>query len=655
METVHGPPAPGRPGIVHGLPGGTGSEQPSNPEQPELQPPPSFQSLEDASTVQECEVAAAPLADHGPPALGCPGIVVGSGMQLQPALEVSDGVQPSLETVLKSIQDLKQEAKAERAELKGELRKMHLEQRHYVERVDTLEHTLTNLQVQHADAAFGIRALRERVEQLEYECAANYGHYTSGDRHLSGNVPNVSLASGDTPRQNQEEDDGCALWMRTPWMSGEPSPLELEHSTSMPKPNPPVTSMPPSWAQMRPSLPDEQRHLQSAAPEVGTVTRQAADQYRVPTVTMDLRSGVDAQVVAFHVPQEMQRQVLQLHGMNEKTETGLLNPTPSQDQAWPSPSRGDPGMRVSAQGVNLSVGTAPQAAGSIMSSGLPAMQYVPPARSDGATFSFQGEPTSPQEALQSYQDAQGRFISRPPAFPGVVSPTLQMLGDGAHGVGSPPGLELEEELSMSELNLLVKFLNSMGDLPRIDIGDAHDRGERLTLWRVAMETQLKTTRRVVVDWWRWCNGQADKCYQLWLRTPILERNQIKKVASPLPRRWEPIEDWFLPKILAVVPAKLKDNVMQEKVYGVDARVVDVIYHLLKLMQPGSMDEQDQLQKSLTSPNPCREPAAALKELRRWFAAMTRAVEIGMVLPGLDHLYRGARSIYVEHSKEMTSA
>ena len=60
---------------------------------------------------------------------------------------------------------------------------------------------------------------------------------------------------------------------------------------------------------------------------------------------------------------------------------------------------------------------------------------------------------------------------------------------------------------------------------------------------------------------------------------------------------------------------------------------------------GRLDEQDHLHKLLTSPNPCREPTAALKELRRWFAAMTRAVEIGMVLPGLDQLYRGARSIY----------
>ena len=160
-----------------------------------------------------------------------------------------------------------------------------------------------------------------------------------------------------------------------------------------------------------------------------------------------------------------------------------------------------------------------------------------------------------------------------------------------------------------------------------------------------METQLKTTRRVVVDWWRWSNSCAERHYKTWLKMPIMERHKLKLTPDTLPRRWESIEDWFLPKIMAIVPTKLKDSVMQERVYGIDARVVDVLYSLLKLLQPGSMDEQDHLQKVMTSPNPCSQPEAALKELRRWFGAMTRAVEIGMTLPGLDQLYRGARSIY----------
>ena len=167
----------------------------------------------------------------------------------------------------------------------------------------------------------------------------------------------------------------------------------------------------------------------------------------------------------------------------------------------------------------------------------------------------------------------------------------------------------------------------------------------MTLWRVAIEMQLKTTRRVVVDWWKWSNSCAERHYKTWLRTPIMERHQLKTAPDTLPRRWESIEDWFLLKILAIVPGKLKDSIMQERVSGVNPRVVNVIFQLMKIMQPGSMDEQDQIQKIPTSPNPCREPAAALKELRRWFAALKRAVDIGMTLPGLDPLYRGARSIY----------
>ena len=58
-----------------------------------------------------------------------------------------------------------------------------------------------------------------------------------------------------------------------------------------------------------------------------------------------------------------------------------------------------------------------------------------------------------------------------------------------------------------------------------------------------------------------------------------------------------------------------------------------------------MEEQDQVYEILTSPNPCRDPTAALKELHRWFSAMARAVDIGMKLPGVEPLYRGARSIY----------
>ena len=73
--------------------------------------------------------------------------------------------------------------------------------------------------------------------------------------------------------------------------------------------------------------------------------------------------------------------------------------------------------------------------------------------------------------------------------------------------------------------------------------------------------------------------------------------------------------------------------------------MDVLFKLMTLMQPKGVEEQDALLKQLTSPNPCRDPAAALRELKRWFTSVKRAVDIGMTLPSLELLYRGARSIY----------
>ena len=82
----------------------------------------------------------------------------------------------------------------------------------------------------------------------------------------------------------------------------------------------------------------------------------------------------------------------------------------------------------------------------------------------------------------------------------------------------------------------------------------------------------------------------------------------------------------------IVPISIKNAVMDEKAYGIDGGVHHVLFHLLKLLQPGC--------------NPCRDPWGALKELRRWFTAMTRSTEIGMSLPGIDLRYRGARSTFI---------
>ena len=70
-----------------------------------------------------------------------------------------------------------------------------------------------------------------------------------------------------------------------------------------------------------------------------------------------------------------------------------------------------------------------------------------------------------------------------------------------------------------------------------------------------------------------------------------------------------------------------------------------MFRLMTLMQPKGVEEQDSITRQLTSPNPCKDPGAALKELKKWFMSIKRAADIGMTMPSLELLYRGARSIY----------
>ena len=93
-----------------------------------------------------------------------------------------------------------------------------------------------------------------------------------------------------------------------------------------------------------------------------------------------------------------------------------------------------------------------------------------------------------------------------------------------------------------------------------------------------MEAQLRTTRPSVVQWWRWCNDLVDEHYRDWIKTPLLERGQIK-VHAVLPIKFQPIEDWLFPRILTLVPSEIKDEVVQERVYGVQAMVVEVLFEL----------------------------------------------------------------------------
>ena len=103
--------------------------------------------------------------------------------------------------------------------------------------------------------------------------------------------------------------------------------------------------------------------------------------------------------------------------------------------------------------------------------------------------------------------------------------------------------KMNEELPIAELNVLLKFLQTLGALPKIELGDASTRGETLAVWRTAVEGQLRTTRQVVMDWWTWSYEKAEKHYGRWMKLPVLQRNFVT-VGENMPRKFQTVEDWF---------------------------------------------------------------------------------------------------------------
>ena len=96
-----------------------------------------------------------------------------------------------------------------------------------------------------------------------------------------------------------------------------------------------------------------------------------------------------------------------------------------------------------------------------------------------------------------------------------------------------------------------------------------------------------------------------------------------------------------------LPERVKAIIRAETISGVKKTTAEMLFLLFKVQQPGTLSEIDSVYRRLRTPSVCKNPASALNELRSWFAALQRAVEMKVALPDVKELWRGATSIY-EH-------
>ena len=486
-------------------------------------------------------------------------------------------------------------------------------------RVDGMERTMTEVQVRSADTAGCTQQILSRLEHLEEQMAewnqASYaggeagqaefdleealGGILEGDRQVEGpgfqwdrrSVPTFGMDSDGSSRDNSStpslgkgevvEENMQPTGHGTMWQHGGFRTPPFRTDTGELSTTP-FASLSGAGTEAAWRVPARQQDMQ-----------QQQQQQHQPVAPVYLTYG-DDRIAAYHVPPGMRRQ------------SNIPQDRPT----------------ISANGVGP-MGTQSPASPPTFPS-LRTHRSVPQTEFPG----YLGEAPDPARSLLTSG-------SRQASLPGLGS---------LAAVGQPQQDEEDVDLGHQELNILMKFLTSMPELPKIEVGDVGTRGEKLQLWLVNMKTQLKATRPCVVSWWEWSNDKADELYQHWLKAHPTERMHLK-IECALPRRWETVEGLMKPKLLKTMPPKLEEEVKQERVYGMDDRVVDILYKLLKMMKPGSLEEQDHLLKRLTTPDPCSKPQTALKELFKWYAAVQRCQELHVTLPGVELLYRGARSIY----------
>ena len=128
--------------------------------------------------------------------------------------------------------------------------------------------------------------------------------------------------------------------------------------------------------------------------------------------------------------------------------------------------------------------------------------------------------------------------------------------------------------------MLLKMLDTfLKELPRLELGDASTRAHRLLTWKVAVQQQITPAGRRLKAWWKWCIGQAETTYDVFLLAGIHEREAIVPKAQ-MPVEWEQLESWMRPKVIECLPKDIREwtNMRGRLGYIDDSHIL--LFHLM---------------------------------------------------------------------------
>ena len=105
------------------------------------------------------------------------------------------------------------------------------------------------------------------------------------------------------------------------------------------------------------------------------------------------------------------------------------------------------------------------------------------------------------------------------------------------------------------------------------------------------------------EFWLWSWTEATGVHEIWQQLDRDGRSTLRKTGR-IPPRYQWVEDFILPKVIAAVPRKFQVAHEEMTRESLPTSVHGLLPDLFIAYQPGGVNELDDLQRKILNPNCC---------------------------------------------------
>ena len=139
-------------------------------------------------------------------------------------------------------------------------------------------------------------------------------------------------------------------------------------------------------------------------------------------------------------------------------------------------------------------------------------------------------------------------------------------------------------------------------------------------------------------WWQRVLAESRYWYNLWCCSAAVDRGLIRPVQSLELQglRFRRLESRAYSMLQAAVPVSIREELVANR----EVHCVALVYHVLRIFQPGGLQERTTLLDVLSNPGTAGTAVEAVQKLRAWGRALSRAVNMQISIPDASLILRG---------------